>query len=147
VFLIVTAFDGLAWLAKPFIEKRRLSLLSKRRKALRDEKTQEREQQRVAMLSHLDHLSRWEVSIVADALEGNSPTFYTYVYSPPVSMLQGKNLVWTPGGSHNQDHYPFSFHSFVWDELLKRREEFLEKEKAFLAEEAANKRAGRKNRW
>lgn len=147
VFVIVVIFDGLAWVAQPVAEKRRLSLLAKRRDALRQEKEEQRDQRRAAILGQLDHLSRREVQVVADALEGGSPTFYTYAYSPPVSMLQAKNMVWTPGGNHHQDHYPFCIADFVWDELQKRRDKFLEKEQAFKAEEQANKRAGRANHW
>jgi len=147
VFVIVLVFDGLAWLGRPLAEKRRLSLLAKRRRAIRDEKDEQRQQRRVAVLAQLDQLSRWEVQILADALEGGSPTFYNYVYSPPIAMLQAKHLVWTPGGAHNQDHYPFCIADFVWEELERRRNEFLEKEKAFKAEEEANRRSGRPNRW
>ena len=147
VFAIVVVFDGLAWLAKPLSEKRRLSLLAKRRSVVRSAQIEQREEQRGAILAQLDHLSRWEVQTVVKTLQGNSPTFYSYVFSPPISMLQAKNLVWTPGGPHNQDHYPFCFADFVWDEILKRREEFIERERAFKAEEQANERAGRGNRW
>ena len=87
------------------------------------------------------------MQILVKALEGGSPTFYDYVYSPPITMLQAKHVVWTPGGAHNQDHYPFCISDFVWEELQRRRDEFLEKEKAFKAEEEANRRAGRANRW
>lgn len=55
-------------------------------------------------------------------------SFYTYVYSPPASNLQGKGLVWTPGGTHNQDHYPFSFYDFVWEALTPRKDEFIAKD-------------------
>lgn len=147
VFLIVAIFDGLAWVSRPFTEKRRLSLLGKRRAALRKDKDEQREETRAAVLAQLDHLSRWEVQVISKALEGGSPTFYTYVFSPPVTMLQAKHLVWTPGGNHHQDHYPFCIADFVWDELQKRRDEFIEKERAFKTEEEANKRANRPNRW
>lgn len=147
VFITLSVFDGAAWLGQPIAEKRRLSLLKKRRAALRAEKDAEREERRAAVLAQLDHLSRWEVKVLAGVLEGGSPTFYDYVYSPPITMLQAKYLVWTPGGTHNQDHYPFCISDFVWDELQNRREEFFEKEQAFQAIEAANKRAGKPNPW
>ena len=38
VFVIVLIFDGLAWLGQPLAEKRRLSLLARRRRAIRKEK-------------------------------------------------------------------------------------------------------------
>lgn len=97
VFVIVLIFDGLAWVAQPLAEKRRLSLLAKRRAAIRKEKDEQREQRRADVLAQLEQLSRWEVQVLADALEGGSPTFYHYVHSPAVTMLQAKHLVWSPG--------------------------------------------------
>lgn len=146
VFGIVVLFDAGAWVFQPLAEKRRLTLLAKRRKALREEKEIARDEQRTAILKQLDQLSRWEVKLITEVLEGGSPTFYHYVHSPAVTMLQAKHLVWTPGGPHHQDHYPFNVADFVWDELQARKDEFLEKEEAFKAEEQANKRAGKGNR-
>jgi hypothetical protein len=62
-------------------------------------------------------------------------------------MLQGKGLVWTPGGRHNQDHYPFSFWDFVWAKLVERREEFLAKEAEHVRAEEAAKAAERRRRY
>ena len=109
-------------------------MLSDRREHKRKERTAVAETNQKIALENLDHLSAHEIRVVADALEGDSPTFYTYAHSPPVAMLQGKGLVWTPGGRHHMDHYPFTFYTFVWEELLERRDEFLEKH-------AANERA------
>lgn len=144
VFLIVVLFDALGWLVQPVAEKRRLSLLAKRRNAIRQEKDEQRERSRAAVLAQLDQLSRWEMKVIAEALEAGSPTFYHYVSSPAVTMLQAKRLVWSPGGPHHQDHYPFSIADFVWDELQKRRDEFLEKERALKAKEEADKLANRR---
>lgn len=40
----------------------------------------------------------------------------------------GKGLLYTPGGSHHREHYPFTIDDFAWEELLKRKDEFLEKQ-------------------
>jgi hypothetical protein len=40
----------------------------------------------------------------------------------------GVQLVWTPGGAHNQDLCPFLFVDFAWDALLARRVEFIGKD-------------------
>ena len=53
-----------------------------------------------------------------------------------------KNLVYTPGGTHHQDHYPFAFHDFVWEVLKQRKEEFIEKAKEFDRREKDKKRGG-----
>jgi hypothetical protein len=79
-------------------------------------------------------------------LRDGSPSFYTYVYSPPVSVLQGKGLVWTPGGTHHQDHYPFSFHDFAWHVLVKRNDEFIAKHAEFKRVEEERKKAERRSR-
>ena len=147
VFGVLVVFDGVAYLAHPLTELRKTSALAARRAARRIEQEAERDQLRANVLAQLDHLSRWEVKVLAKALEADSPTFYDYVYSPPVGMLQAKHIVWTTGGTHHQDHYPFTIADYVWAELLRRREEFLGREQAFQAEEEENRRARRPNRW
>jgi len=134
------------FLSKPLREKQKLAMLSARREQKRKERTEEAEAEEQAILAHLDHLSAYEICVVAEALQAASPTFYTYVNSPPVTMLQGKGLAWTPGGTHHMDHYPFTFRAFVWDALLARREEFLEKHAANERAEEERKQAERRRR-
>ena len=55
-------------------------------------------------------------------------------------MLTGKGLVWTPGGAHHMDHYPYSFHDFVWKRLLDRKDEFLAKDDEYKRIEATEKK-------
>lgn len=128
VFTAMAIVGSVYALLAPFREKHKQSALEQRRAIRRKEQDERREQAQEAAIAQLDHLSKEEIAVVAKALRGGSPSFYTYVYSPPVSMLQGKRLVWTPGGSHHQDHYPFSFHDFVWKVLLERKDEFIAKE-------------------
>jgi hypothetical protein len=56
-------------------------------------------------------------------------------------------LVWTTGGTHHQDHYPFSFHDFVWKVLLERKDEFLAKEAQHRKAEEGRKKAERQRRY
>ena len=97
-------------------------------------------------IAHLDYLSKEEIAVVARVLRDGSPSFYAYVYSPPVSLLQGKRLIWTPGGPHHQDHYPYSFHDFVWRVLLERKDEFFAKHEEHKRAEEERKRAERRGR-
>ncbi|KFX81296.1 hypothetical protein KR99_24265, partial [Ralstonia solanacearum] len=110
------------------------------------EQDERRQQAQESAIAQLDHLSKEEIAVVAKALRDGSPSFYTYVFSPPVSMLQGKRLVWTPGGQHHQDYYPFSFHDFVWKVLLERKDEFLAKEAEHKKAEEERKRAESRRR-
>lgn len=130
----------------PLREKRRRSALQIRRAVRCSEKEVQRSQAQATVLARLDHLSREEIAVVAKALRNGSPTFYTYVYSPSVGILQGKGLVWTTGGTHHQDHYPFSFHDYVWQALAERKDEFIEKDEEHKRAEEARKRAERRTR-
>jgi hypothetical protein len=128
VFAILAIVGIIDHILAPFREKRRQSALVSRRAVRRKEREAQFAAERQRIIARLDHLSKEEIHYVADSLRKGSPSFYTYVYSPPVSMLQGKQLVWTPGGTHNQDHYPFSFSDFVWEKLVERKNEFLAKD-------------------
>lgn len=130
----------------PFREKHKQSALEQRRAIRRKEQDERREQAQESAIGQLDYLSREEVAVVVKALSNGSPTFYTYVFSPPVSMLQGKGLVWTTGGTHHQDHYPFSFHDFVWKVMLERKDEFLAKEAQHRKAEEERKKAESRRR-
>ncbi len=81
----------------------------------------------------LDYLAEEEIGYVAEQLPKNAQSFMTYVHSPPVTNMMGKGLVYTPGGDHHQDYYPFSFHDFAWAAMLERRDEFIAKDDAFKA--------------
>lgn len=133
-------------LLAPYREKRKQSALEQRRAIRRKEQDERRDEAQREALAQLDHLSRREIEVVANALREGSPSFYTYVFSPPVSMLQGKRLVWTPGGQHHQDYYPFSFHDFAWKVLLERKDEFLAKEAEHKKAEEERKKADSRRR-
>jgi len=115
-------------LLSPLRHKRKMSMLRLRRAVRREEAEEHRGVREAQTLGQLDHLSKEEVAYVAKCIRDGSPSFYTYVFSPPVATMQGKRLVWTPGGQHHQDRYPFSFYNFVWEAILAREDEFLEKD-------------------
>lgn len=145
VFWILAIVGVADYLLAPFREKQRQATLSTRRAVRQKEKEEQRAAHHTAVLVHLDHLSAEEIRYIADSLRKGSPTFYTYIRSPPVSMLLGKGLAWTPGGSHHQDYYPFTFHNFVWEALLARKNEFLTKDEDHKrAEKALEEAEGRR---
>lgn len=134
------------YLSRPITERHRQSALAARRTIRRNEEEEAREERRAQILTRLDHLSPEEIRLVAGALRAETPTFYTYVHSPPATVLIGKGLVWTTGQQHHQDHYPFSFHDFVWAELQSRRDEFLAKDEANRNSPEAIRQAARRRR-
>lgn len=126
----------------PLRERQKRSRLAVRRAVRQKEAEDHQAKTRAHVLARLDHLSGEEIRYVADCLRMGTPSFFTWMYHPPVSLLGGKGLIWTPGGTHPQDHYPYCFHDYVWEALLARKDEFLakdeEREKA--AEQAKRRR-------
>lgn len=118
------------------------SLLATRRQLRAQEKEKERAKAQTAALERIEHLSPRELRYLANCLREGSQSFYTYV-SPPVTTLRGKGLVYTPGGTHHQDHYPFTIHDFVWKALIERRDEILEKDSTNKNKEDEEKRRNR----
>ena len=138
--LVATAIEVVAG---PRAAKKQSAILAERRQQRSKEKEDQRAASQEKAIAALDHLSGWELKYVADALREGSPSFYTYVHSPPVAQLMAKNLVFTPGGTHHQDHYPFTFRDFIWDAMKKQKDELIAKSDAFEAREAEKKRRGR----
>jgi hypothetical protein len=101
------------------------ALLAGRRQLRTEEERERRVQAEAAALERIDHLATQELRYLADALRKGSQSFYTYVHSPAVSTLAAKGLVNTPGGTHHQDHYPFTISDFAWKALLARKAEIL----------------------
>ena len=132
----------------PFNEARKQSILSKRRDIRRQEAEADRAERQRAALARLDHLSADELRLIADALREGAQSIYIYFHSPPAGTLIGKGLLYTPGGTYHQDHYPFTFHDFVWTELIARKDEFIakddENQRRNAEEENNRKRRGRR---
>lgn len=107
---------------------RKQSLLALRREVKLQEEKIRREKAESVALERIDHLSSQEIRHLADCLRKESQSFYTYVHTPSVTTLIGKGLVYTPGGQHHQDYYPFTVSDFAWKALLVRKDEILAKD-------------------
>jgi hypothetical protein len=90
-----------------------------------------KEAARKAILAKLDTLSEREVHEAAKALKAGSPSFESWVHSTGAGQLIAKGLLYSPQGTYNGDHFPFTFHDFVWKALQERREEILSREAAY----------------
>lgn len=114
-----------AFVINRLTSRRKQSLLSAHRQTKLLENEHTKAMAEIAALQRIDHLSSQEVRYLADCLRKGSQSFYTYVHSPSVTTLMGKELVYTPGGTHNQDHYPFTIFDFAWKALLERKDQIL----------------------
>jgi hypothetical protein len=92
-------------------------------------------------ISHLDKLSKNEVYIVCNALKEGSPSFTSWAFSSAAAQLIEKGLLIQHTGQFIRDYWPYTFHDFAWQEIEKRRDFFLEKEKEL---EAVRKRGLRR---
>jgi hypothetical protein len=122
---------------------RKHTALAGRREIKRKEAEEELEKARATALERLDYLSSDELRYLADCLRKGSQSFTTWVHSSPASMLSAKGLIYSPGGTHHQDHYPFTIIDFVWKELLRRKEEILARDDANMKRQEQDKRRDR----
>lgn len=132
-----------AFIKDQLMGHRKQSLLASRRELKLQEAKIRREKAESAALERIDHLSSQEIRHLADCLRNRSQSFYTYVHSPSVTTLMGKGLVYTPGGTHNQDYYPFTISDFAWKALLARKDEILARDNENRKREEEEKRRGR----
>lgn len=124
--LAATGIVGLFW--DQWESRRKHSLLTARRKEKLAREAEARTAAEQAALERIDHLSSKELRHLAACLRSGSQSFTAWAHDPAVATLMGKHLVYTPGGTHHQDHYPFTIHDFVWKALLARKEELLERD-------------------
>ncbi len=117
-----------AFVKDQLMKRQKNSLFVLRRQLRLQERENERTKAESSALERIDHLSPEELRYLADCLKKGSQSFYTYVYSPSVAALMGKGLVYTPGGSHHQDHYPYTIQDFAWKALLAKKDEILSKD-------------------
>lgn len=156
VLVIVTVLTGtqvvfgsIYELLSPWREGRKAALLSVRRAVRQHEVEAQVAANRAEIIAMLDHLSARELDRVTKCLKEGSPSFYAYSQAPEIALLMAKRMVWTPGGSHHQDHYPFSFHAWLWEVLIARHEELFQRDDAYKRaekereEEERRKRRGR----
>lgn len=92
-------------------------------------------------LAHLDKLSEQETYMVCQALNEGSPSFTSWVQASGAAQLVDKGLLIQHAGQFNRDDWPFTFQDFAWEEIEKRRDSFLEKEREY---EAARNKGGRR---
>lgn len=147
IFGTVTFVELAGYLLSPIFERRRVEALTIRRAIRKKESAEKQKSAQIQVLARLDHLSAEEIHFVAGCLRNLTPTFYTFVNSSPVGMLLAKGLAWTSGSQHHRDHYPFTFHDFVWVELMARRDEFLNKDAEHQRDQEARKEAALRRRY
>ena len=94
------------------------------------------------VLAHLDHLSEYEVYMVAEALKTNSPSIDWSLHAGAATQLESKGLLIRHAGQHNQNHWPYTFRDFVWREIQNRRDAFLAR-----AEELEKERKKNPHSW
>jgi len=123
------------------------TLLQQRRNMRKLEHEEELNKSMQRVLNRIPHLSKDELHYLADCLRENSQSFTTYVHSPYASTLGSKGLIYTPGGTHNQDYYPFVVHDFVWNHLLENREQIITQDDENKRAEEEKKRKARSRRY
>ena len=111
-----------------FNSSRKRTLLQQRRELRKIEEQEEINAKKQRAIERISHLSKDELHYLADCLRENSQSFTTYVHSPPASTLMSKGLIYTPGGTHHQDYYPFVINDFVWQHLLENRDQVIAKD-------------------
>lgn len=94
------------------------------------------------VLWNLDHLSDKEVEIFAHLLKDNKRSFLAWSMDGNLTNLRAKGLLFSPGGTHPQDNYPYTVVDFVWVALSDRRDEFLQRHAAITEKE--KQKAGRR---
>ena len=128
------------------VEKKR-TLLQQRRDIRKQENEEQLNENKQKVLNRISHLSKEELRYLADCLRENSQSFTTYVYSPYASTLGSKGLIYSPGGTHNQDYYPFVINDFVWNHLLENREKIIAQDDENKRIEEEKKRNSRGRRY
>lgn len=126
-----------------FAGKNRAAALARRRDLRRKEEEEQSKNAKEAALERLDYLSEEELHYLADCLRKNTQSFTTWVYSSGASTLTTKGLIYSPGGTHHQDHYPFVITDFAWKELLRRKDEFIGRDDKNTKQREEQKRRGR----
>lgn len=117
----------MAFILTPYSERRKRELLAERRAARRQQVEQQEQKKRAeydgTVIKRLETLSFEELEFVLECLRRDSPTGFE-PHTPAMAMLFGKRLIWAPDGSHSENHFPFSFHDFVWSEIVSKRSYF-----------------------
>jgi len=128
VFAALSLTGAVTYFMEQHTRRKTRALAADRRLQRGQDKKDSRANAQQVALGRIDYLNPQELRYLADCLRKNSQSFYTYLYSPAVKTLIGKGLVYTPGGTHNQDQYPFTILDFAWKALLGRKEEIIAKD-------------------
>lgn len=123
--------------------RRKRSIFAERHAVRVEEQRAKRIEYEAAVLARIEYLSEGEIRHLAEALRKQSQSFYTWVHSPAVTTLIEKGLVKTLGGTHHEDHFPFTIIDFVWRHLLDRKIEIIAKDDAYKKAAEDKKRRGR----
>lgn len=126
-----------------FMARHKHGALASRREIRKKEAEEKSKEAKAVALERLDYLTAEELRYLADCLRTGSQSFTTWAYSSPASTLAAKGLIYTPGGTHHQDHYPFTISDFAWEELLRRKDEFLARDDENKKQQEQQKRRGR----
>jgi hypothetical protein len=111
-----------------FMAKHKRGALAQRKEARKKEAEELSIARKAAALDRLNYLSPEELRYLAECLRKENQSFTTWVHSSYASTLAAKGLIYTPGGTHHQDHYPFTIYDFAWSELLRRKDEFISRD-------------------
>ncbi|WP_036247382.1 super-infection exclusion protein B [Methylobacter sp. BBA5.1] len=126
---------------------RKQTLLQQRSSLRKAEQDEEQETRKQKVLERIEHLSKEELSLLAGCLRENSQSFTTWVHSPYAATLGSKGLIYTPGGTHHQDYYPFVVNDFVWQHLLENKDGIIAKDDENTRIEEEKKRNARHRRY
>ncbi len=105
--------------------KHKRGALTARREARAKEAKERTDVAKAEALDRLNYLSPEELRYLANCLRKGNQSFTTWVHSSFASTLAAKGLIYTPGGTHHQDYYPFTIKDFAWKELLLRKDELI----------------------
>lgn len=143
----ITFTSIIAFLIEIVTATRKKTLLQQRRDMRKVEEDEQIEKQKQKVLDRIGHLSKDELNYLADCLREKSQSFTTYVHSPSASTLCSKGLIYTPGGTHHQDYYPFVVNDFVWQYLLEHKDEIIARDEENKRIEEEKKRNARNRRY
>lgn len=152
MFILGALFTGclfgatmIAAAKEAIVERGKPAKLAKRRQLVREDQARERAEAKAERESiirkRIETLSDDEVRHVAKALRAGSPSFKSWANDGDLSNLMHRGLLTSPGGTHHQDYYPFSFPDDVWAILVENRDAILAKD-----DEIEQRRAARGRR-
>lgn len=126
---------------------RRKTLLEHRRTLRKAEQDEELETKKQKIVERIEHLSKDELRLLAGCLRESSQSFTTWVHSPYAATLISKGLIYTPGGTYNEDYYPFVVNDFIWQHLLQNKDRIIARDDENMRIQDEKKRNARRRRY